>query len=1048
MSLLKGDDMSIPKIRERWNKDKNHFSQKEIGELQDFIKDILQDSEIFGLKKGYGSTSNKNRQHEFTIETTKKGRHADFIIFINGEDVVIPVEVEKHNNIKKGIEQVFQYQKDWDKKYAILTDGNEWRFYRSNKFKSFNINYILNNTDDFLIYWREYIKPENYYIDLFSLDNQEKSENINLNLQENRILFFDDITRVISNFRIKMRAIGAFKNLSEQPENEKIAIETSYAYLIPFILYKVLVDNGYKKFQDEYNNTITKIQKAIRDKDFYVIIINEVKKISEYVSKYIYIPFDKEQKSINEKLIENLKDKLTIEDISPWLDIILFIDRYDFSGIKNEIFGYIYENYLKELYEGKHKGQYFTDATVVNLMLKEIGYTEKNIRQNIKDNKISIIDPSCGAGTFLYSAVDKVINTFDDGTETNAKFIEELIDKNIFGFDIEEFPLYLAEMNILMRMLPLIVNDNYENPIDNKLKIFKTKDSISEFLDSGINSKEKNVNLFDHLEKTALDYPSFMREEEDLEDLLKTLQENGGVRERFDYVIGNPPYIDYNVCSRQKVEFVRKIQDKKDNTINMGNVYGMNLNTANGRIKNYSPKPNLFAFFIALGLALLKDNGRLCYIIPQTILTARDLDVLRYHLSSFTTINEIITFDANLFIGRGLKQNRPVSTSSLIIKLQKKNPSNNHKVNIINHSSYMDNEGIDVEEYIKNSKKTKRKLSQRILLEEIANWNFIKHDDKFFKYFKEYQNNTQSIEMYRRNGLPNYDYIMLDGYININNKEISKEKLEDSYLIPKLKKGSLYISKYRFFDKKGKIKRAQGSQDPYRLIKLKYKILWRYQNPNGFHFSDRENVLPNYGVYSIASEDKNEILFFLSILSSSLITKLFEYLFKNDNEKSFLLGLTVIKEFVRIPKIDNHNKHIKQEIIKTMERLISIEKLKLKDVIKFDVTKQKFDSVSVNKHHIILNDKDYVKKIKIKSKTEVVKNTINKFNKKKRSIITLNELKFLKLIDNKERNNIKDYLNDLIFALYFNIEVKEIGIQNANHIKRLCQKMNTTNTQS
>ncbi len=499
--------MSIKQLQNRWNEDKNFFLNKELGELQDFVKDILQDSEIFSLKKGLGSTLNKKRKYEFTIETSKEGRHADFVIFINGEDVVIPVEVEKHNNIKKGIEQIFQYQKDWNKKYGILTDGNEWRFYRSNKYRTFYIDSILNNVKDFLVYWTEYIKPENYYIELFNQDDKEEIEKLNLNQSENRILFFDDITQVINNFKGKMKAIGAFDDLFKIKEYDKIAVETSYAYLIQFILYKVLVDNGYKKFNIEYNNTLKKIQKALNDKDFYSIIINEIKNISEYISHHIYIPFAAEQKSINNKLIDNLRGNLSIDDIAPWLDIIIFINRYDFAGLKNEIFGYIYENYLKDLYDEKNKGQYFTDSAVVNFMLKEIGYTEKVIQEKAKVSQISIIDPSCGAGTFLYSAADKIINSFDDGTEQKSKYIEDLIDKNIFGLDIEEFPLYLAEMNILMRLLPLIVNDNYENPVDNKLKIFKTKDSISEFLDTGINSKvDEEITLFNHLEKTALDY--------------------------------------------------------------------------------------------------------------------------------------------------------------------------------------------------------------------------------------------------------------------------------------------------------------------------------------------------------------------------------------------------------------------------------------------------------------------------------------------------------------------------------------------------------------
>ena len=110
-------------LLKRWEKDKEFFSKKELGELQDFIKDVLSDSEIFNLKKGLGNTDNRKRKYEFTIETSKENRRADFVIFINGMDVVIPVEVEKFNNIENGVKQIFQYQMDWNKK---IWNINRW----------------------------------------------------------------------------------------------------------------------------------------------------------------------------------------------------------------------------------------------------------------------------------------------------------------------------------------------------------------------------------------------------------------------------------------------------------------------------------------------------------------------------------------------------------------------------------------------------------------------------------------------------------------------------------------------------------------------------------------------------------------------------------------------------------------------------------------------------------------------------------------------------------------------------------------------------------
>ena len=599
-----------------------------------------------------------------------------------------------------------------------------------------------------------------------------------------------------------------------------------------------------------------KIKKGLADKDLYSVIINEIKNISEYIANNIYNPFKKEQQSIHQNLIKNLKEDLTIDEIAPWLDLILFINKYNFAGLKNEIFGFIYENYLKDLYSDKNKGQYFTDPAVVNFMTQEIGYTENKIKEREPEDKISIIDVSCGAGTFLYSAVDRLIDSFDDGTKEQAKHIAGLIDKNIFGLDIAEFPLYLAEMNILMRMLPLIVNDSYENPIKDKLKIFKTKDSIAEFLKTGINAKiEENGVLFD-LKPRSLDYPSFMRSEEDLKAMLESLQANGMRRERFDYVIGNPPYIGYLECCKQKIEFIQKIKDKKDTSITLGNVYGVNLHSIPNNGKKYRPNPNLYAFFIALGLALLKDDGKMAYIIPQTILTAGDLDVLRYHLAHRTTIEKIITFEGNMFIGRGLKQNRPVPTSSLIFVLQKSNPSANHKIKIINYKPYTEKQGTDFEAYINSKNKNTKEIRQNELKENIANWNFIKWDKIIIDLYFAYKNNNEDINIYYDHKLANnlfHSHFYFDGGYNIDEKQRLQTK--EFYEYPKMNNNFYNIKENKGYwknirnDKKHKnyIGLCQGNQeylflDIHKILLSAISVFHLYYN----HHQNRNDCEINY----------------------------------------------------------------------------------------------------------------------------------------------------------------------------------------------------------
>jgi len=963
------------------------------------------------------------------------------VIFINGDDIVIPVEVERFGNIKAGESQILQYQTDWRKKYGILTDGNEWRLYFDRRYETFHLEDILEKKSNFWEKWKLYITPDTYYDMAFNPKGQLQlfeTERLNPCTPENRPFFFNDITTLLNSFKTKISDIYPLLY-----KEERQAVETTYSYVIQFILYKVLIDNNYKKLKDEYETFREWVKKAIQTKT-YGEIIKGIKNIAEYIYKNIYEPFRQKQEDINKNLIEQLKKSPTLDDIAPWLDIILFIDRYNFSDIRNELFGFVYENYLKELYHDENKGQYFTDPAVVNFMLQELGYTKETIEKSGGKN-ISIIDPSCGAGTFLYSATLAIKEAFDDGTETNSKMIENLVNNNIFGLDIEEFPLFLAEMNILMQLLPVIVAINYDCPIKDKLKLFITKDSIAEFLDTPINrnnnNDDDNKGLFDDFDNNNT--PTYMRDRRDLVDMFKSLEGDLNNRQRFDYVIGNPPYIGYNECSKMKLNFVKKIQDKDDNSITMGDVYGINLNSVPNIKKAYAPKPNLYAFFIALGLGLLKKNGKICYIIPQTILTASDLDVLRYHLAKHTTIEKIITFEGNLFIGRGVKQKKPIPTSSLIFVIKKIVPSKNHVVKVLNYKPYTNKQGSDFDTYFRSRNKDSKNIIQETLFQKLENWNFIKQDEKVIELINEYNLNTYTIEEYRKNVLKHYDEVQFDKGLVFEKKKINLAT-KDYSLIKKIK-GYYNIAKSDNYISSKYIRLPSGTQG-LQIFDNKYKIIWGYMNFDKFYFSDQK-IMIDFNWVILSSQNKTEILFLLAVLNSSLSFKIFELFLRSENEQAILIGIKSIKQYIRVPKITSGNKHIKEEIIKQTEALLDLEKPTINKFVDFPHTAmQTFEFVRVEGNNIILTNGNHNYTAKInRGKSDIVKSVIEaKYFPKSPLIpsdsINLEELRFLPVIDFDKQAKLKSYIDDLVFALYFDLSINNLGTEYIDDIHKTVSK--------
>lgn len=1027
--------MNIQQLKSLWESEKEAFKKKELGALQNFVRKVLECVELFNLTEGKESTAPHDRRNVFIQEDTdsKERNRPDFVLYleIDQTQIKIPVEVEKHENIKAGEKQIKIYKDLYNAVYAILTDGNEWRFYEGDAVcQKLKLDEILEDPEIFTTFWKEYTLPETYYTSFFErMGNKSLFDKEGLEVEENREIFFDDITKLIRDFKYKLRLSQYF---IKENDPDKVATEISYAYVIQYILYKTLVDNDYRNKKEEFQGRFKEVLKSLKSNVFGEVL-SQATHIAEYISENLYRPFSAEQRYIEERLNEiRRQPKKNISDISAWLDIFIFIKKYNFASVRNEIFGYIYENYLKELYGDKKKGQYFTDPAVVEFMLDEIGYTTDEIKKRIKakpeNPDISIIDPACGSGTFLYSAAKRIIDAIYRGDDKTARNAESLISENIFGLDIEEFPLYLAEMGILMKMLDLIISEKYNNPMDKKIKLFKTEDSIAEFVDMmhSISEKGGQKEMF---ASRRLDVSKFMRDEENLAEMKESMRPP---RRRFDFVIGNPPYIYYNECCKQKIVFTQMIKQKK---LSMADVYGVNLNTVPNRIKPYSPKPNLYSFFIALGLSLLKDNSKICYIIPQTILTANDLDVLRYHLSKRTIIEKLITFAGKMFIGRGLKQKRPIATSSLIFVINNKKKVNN-KTEIINFKkSKLDN----FSDFFVQTSRSKKNLLQSELLDNISSWNFITKPKQTLDFLKQYKISTISVSKHRET-FKNYDTIQFDKGLVFDRKLMVKNASIDTYqLVEASCNYKPYLTGNFVLEKN--LRFPQGTQG-IEIYNNKYKVVWSYTKLKFYYSSEKIMVGSNWLI--ISSEVKNEIMFLLSILNAPLSKLILNASSNLGNEKLLIASIKSIKEFIRIPKIIHQNEFIKNEITKRTLEMLSLEDCQLQDLVDFsNVTRQKFDSVDVKGNHLILFQNNQEYKVSIKNKREVVKASLKGHYGDKSLLpgeITLSELKYLPVIDKELQKTLKDYIDDLVFALYFNVPIKKIGLNHAIQIKDLCRK--------
>lgn len=249
--------------------------------------------------------------------------------------------------------------------------------------------------------------------------------------------------------------------------------------------------------------------------------------------------------------------KEIVDDIK---GIVEILKRYDISQIGFDTIGRIFERLIPS--EERHNlGQYFTSADVVDIILRFC---------HRKDSD-KVIDPSCGAGTFLVRAYQhkKLMNN----TMSHQDILETL-----WGVDIAKFPAHLSMINLAINDLGVL--KNYPNIAQN--------------------------DFFDLM----ADQEGFHLPEKWRKIITKTLGKE--VREItyprwYDCIVGNPPYTRQEEMS----EITGKI-GYKDEMINKALYMGRR------KLATISKRAGIHAYFFVHGTKFLKNGGRFGFIVSNS----------------------------------------------------------------------------------------------------------------------------------------------------------------------------------------------------------------------------------------------------------------------------------------------------------------------------------------------------------------------------------------------------------------------------------------------
>ncbi len=346
-------------------------------------------------------------------------------------------------------------------------------------------------------------------------------------------------------------------------------------------------------------------------------------------------------------------------------------------------------------------------------------YISENVLKNqVTYNKnIKILDPGCGCGIFLVAAINYIRKNF------NIE-IRDIINNNIYGFDLDENNV--RRCKIVLRIYGLINNCDLG---DMQFNIAK-------------------------------------------EDSLKTNWVSYWKVEHFDFIIGNPPYVNTHDMSKETALFL-----KSNFVTTQSGVY------------------NIFYAFIEHGLKFIGEEGLLSYIVPNNFLTIKSAEKLREMLQKGKFIERLIDFGQNMVF-------KPVMTYNCIITLS--NKSNEEFVYCVMNKV----ECIDAE--LKNL--TFEKININRLDKE--GWKLVDHET--FINLSKIETQFKPIKEFIRTGIATLkdDAYLVENELNVFYKMINGEKyliendlVKKIYKIPDLKNDDNLekICRYIIFPyKKGK----------------------------------------------------------------------------------------------------------------------------------------------------------------------------------------------------------------------------------------------------
>ena len=635
---------------------------KEAGRLRSYSEEETKKDFILPLFRALGWNIEEKKEVS-AEEYIKSSGRVDYGFYLNSRSKFYleakPLSADLYN--EKYANQAIKYS--WNKSvtWAILTDFEN--------IKVFNAQVIDKALMDKQLFDISYSEFLNRFDDLWLLSRKSFET--------------DELDKYAEKIGKKIQKISVTKKLYEDLNNARLLLTKMFlAWNSELQNKKHLVDEGVQKVLDRIMFIRVAEDRSIeqptlrplirewqvrwnsgkKDKLLYQYMIDKFTELNDVYNSHIFSKHPSDTWKEHGNKIKEIRETLYGKE-----DYY----EYDFKVMPADVLGTVYEQYLghrllqslqgdlfdtkdlklaKDVRKRKEQGIYYTPSFIVDHIVEQaLGPVLERCKTITDLQKIKILDPACGSGSFLVKAFELIYKKYEEfNTEGQAVKLQILIN-NLYGVDLDEQAVEISKLNLLLsaleerRKLPDLTNIKNGNSLIS---------GTDEEMEKQFGKNWRDEKPFNWLEE----FPEVFKQ--------------GG----FDVIIGNPPYVTTKygkISDFSKKFFIQNFECAYD-------------------------KLDLYILFIEKAIKILKEHGFVSFITPWNFLANFYSFKIRKFLLDNTKIKLLYKLSPNTFDG--------VIVDNVIFVLEKDKDNKNNEILLDDFLDKKNQKRIKQNTYLNNEK--------------------------------------------------------------------------------------------------------------------------------------------------------------------------------------------------------------------------------------------------------------------------------------------------------------------------------------------------------